>query len=273
MSKLTSFLIVLAAIVVMAPGMPASAALIASDNAADTVYNPDWDNGDNGGSGWGGGWVLSTSNGNPSNAGHFVFDSTANADGADNGNVGGASGDGDINTSSKAWGLYGNSGQTSNAVRPFSGSLNVGQGFNIDMDNGYLDGGATVGFGLQDSSGNNRLEVFFAGGNANYTVFGSAAQDSLIGYTDEGLDIDFLLTGTDSYSVKLTRKDGTTNTLTGTLGGTSGSGVSQVRLFNFNAGGAGSNNLYFNSIAVTPEPASLGVLALAGIAMLRRRNL
>src|SRR4051812_12190078 len=104
--KRTALSVVLAAIVTIGSGMSASAALLATDNAADAVYNPNWDNGDNGGTGWGGGWTLSTSNGNPSNAGHFMGSSTSNADNSDNGNVGGVASDGDINTSGTAWGMY-----------------------------------------------------------------------------------------------------------------------------------------------------------------------
>ena len=55
MIKRASLSVVLAAIVTIGCGMSASAALLATDNAADAVYSPNWDNGDNGGTGWGGG--------------------------------------------------------------------------------------------------------------------------------------------------------------------------------------------------------------------------
>ena len=61
------------------------------------------------------------------------------------------------------------------------------------------------------------------------------------------------LTGTNTYSVGITPSGGSLSTFTGTLGGTAGSGIDRVRLFNFNAGNGGNNNAFFNNIVV-PEP-------------------
>jgi hypothetical protein len=70
------------------------AANLASDDASDPAYSGGWTNGSNGGTGFGA-WQLSTF-GTP--AGHFIGNSTNNADGADDGLYNGTAGDSDINT-------------------------------------------------------------------------------------------------------------------------------------------------------------------------------
>lgn len=256
--------------------MPAigRAALVASDNASDPAYSDGWQQGDDGGTGWGGGWTINP-NPNTGNAGVFVFTSTQNGDGLDNSTFGGVTGDGDIDSiGGNAWGMYGNGGGVSEAFRPFNGALSINQTFQIDMDNGFIDsgGGQTVGMAMRDNNGNNRLEIYFQGGDANYTVNDGTEHDSLVGYGDEGMQILFLLTGTDSYMVTLTHRDGATNTLSGTLGGVAGEGITNVRLFNANAGDGSSNNLYFNNMSINtvPEPGSIGLLGAAAILALRR---
>src|SRR5688500_7994126 len=138
------------------PSTTVHAALLAVDNASDAVYAT-WDPGDNGGTGWGGGWsfrsntnaVITSTNGN---RGWFVASSTNNDNVAGDTNA-----DGDINTAgSKAWGLYSNTANTNEiyAVRPFSGALVVGQGVRMDFDNGNINTGAVVGVRLISDAGN-----------------------------------------------------------------------------------------------------------------------
>src|SRR4051812_34743929 len=115
-----------------------NAALNASDNAGN--YGGVWAG--NQGTGWGGAWVFTDS----ANSGHFIGDSTLNAGGS-----------GGINTGGDAWGLFANSGTTAEAIRPFSGALSVGQTFSLQIDQGFQQGGSTVGFGLQNSTGQNLL--------------------------------------------------------------------------------------------------------------------
>src|SRR5207248_2671982 len=120
------------------------------------------------GAGWGGSgaWTLSTGSG----SGAFYVGSSTDNDNNETASNGGN----DINTSGKAWGIY-NSGGVSDAVRNFSG-LTVGRSVSLDIDNGSING--TVGFGVQNSSGENRLEFYFHGGDANYTVNDGATHDS-----------------------------------------------------------------------------------------------
>lgn len=244
-------------------------AVNASDNAADTTYNDGWQTGDNGGSGFGA-WTLGTSN--SSNAGQFMSNSTGNADGLDNGTNGGLASDNDIDTSGRSWGMYANSGAVSFATRPFTGSLTTGQGFAADMDNGYIENGGSVGFSLLGTDALSRLTFEFTGGTAGYSVFDTSTHTSTVTYGDEGIHAAFSLLGTDSYSITITRRDGATDTITGTLGGTAGTGINAVTVFNNNAGFNGDHNAFFNSIAVTPEPASIGLLGLMGLGLLRRRR-
>jgi autotransporter-associated beta strand protein len=197
------------------------------------------------GTGWGtgNGWVLS---GTGSTA-HFIGSSTDN-DSGDTASNGGN----DINTSGKAWAIF-NNGGVADSVRTFSSPLAVGQTFSVDMDNGNIQGGGTVGLGLQTSTGQNRLEFYFAGGDTDYTVNDGSPHDSGISFTRTGVNVLVRLTGTDSYRITIKRySDNATATLTGTLEGTAGTSIAQVRLFNASAGdcgfGCNNNTLYFNNL-------------------------
>ncbi|HMP83564.1 MAG TPA: cadherin-like domain-containing protein, partial [Verrucomicrobiota bacterium] len=196
------------------------------------------------GAGWGtaNGWQLDPTS-NTGQRGFFIGDST--------GNAGGSSG---INTSGKAWGLYANSGQVASAVRNFGGAMDVGSTFQIDMDNGWIESGGTVGFGLQNSSGENVLEFYFANGQSSYTISaGSVSPAPSIGFTGDGLRIKITLTSATTYSATVeTPVGGTTyGPFTGSLlspGG--GQSITRLRLFNANAGTDAERNAYFNSISL-----------------------
>lgn len=199
----------------------------------------------NAGWGAGGGWTLNAGGG-----GFFLSSSTGN-------NVSGPSSNGgeDINTSGKAWGMYNHGGGVTEALRALNAPLQVGQSFTIDMDNGNVNSGATLGFGLRNTANNNRLEVFFIGGSANYRVSDSSGSvDSGVGFTRTGIRCRMTLTGTDAYSMTIIRFAGTstavTNTITGTLSGTAGTVIDRLRFFYASGGGYnnGDNDLYFNSI-------------------------
>lgn len=243
-----------ATLVTLSVGM-CSAAPLAADDASDTAYDDGWGTGDNGGSGFGA-WSLSNTGGN---SGHFV--------GASGNNAGGS---GNIDTGGRAWGAYANSGETADGTRPFSGPLSVGQTFSIAMDNGWI-GGGTVGFGLQNSSSQNRLEYYFVGGSPNYTIQdNSGSVDSGLGFTGDGMTVAVTLTGANSYLLTI---DGGT-AITGTLANSGG--IDRVRVFNFDAGSGGNNDAFFNSISIVPEPSSLvlvllGLFCLSAAAAERRR--
>ena len=232
--------------------LPANAANLATDNASDPVYTNGWTTSSSGGSGWGGGWQLTPAS-NTTAQGFFIGSSTSNG-GGDPGN------DGDIDTTgSKAWGIYANSGNTASATRSFSGSISVGQLFTIDMDNGYIDNGMSVGFDLQDPTGSTKFEFYFLGGDTQYRIrdAGSASEPTGIPFTDQGLQVQFILTSSTTYSlvvssVGIDGPSGLPLTYTGTLVGALP--ITRLRIWNLSSciGVGNSCAVFFNSIALFP---------------------
>ncbi len=186
-------------------------------------------------------WTVNTNGGSA-----FVGNSTTNGGGSSGG----------INSSNGvAFGLYNNSGTTTEAIRNFP-SLLVGQTVRFDMDNGWINNGNSVGVGLQNASGQNVWEIYFSGGALSYVInAGSVSPAVNIPFTVNGLRINFTLTSATTYSATIQILNGgaTYGPYTGTLlspGG--GQSITRFRAFNFNAGGDGNYNFYFNNI-VTPS--------------------
>lgn len=245
-------------------GSVACSALVASDNAGS--YSS-WANGNNQGNGFGA-WQLSPDP-NTGSAGFFIGDSANN----------GTPTSGNINTSGKAWGLYGNSGNTASAIRPFTGgALAAGQQFLIQMDNGNIQTGGTVGFGLQNSSGANRFEFYFVGGGSGYTInIGGSIINTGIGFTDDGLTLVFSQQSANDWSLSVTPAGGSTSQFSSTVSGfdLAASDISQLRLFNFNGGSVSANDAFYNNIQVVPEPTTiaLGIFGTLTVACLVVRRL
>ena len=182
-------------------------------------------------------WTINTGGG-----GAFVGNSTTNG--------GGSTG---INSSNNlAFGLYNNSTSTSEAIRNFP-SLLVGQTVRFDMDNGWLNSGS-VGVGLQNASGQNVWEIFFAGGATGYSINGSLLSPT-VPFTANGLRITFTLLTSTTYSATIQILNGgaTYGPYTGTLQSPgSGQSITRFRAFNYNAGSGANYDFYFNNI-VTPS--------------------
>ena len=196
---------------------------------------------------------------------------------ASSGGNGGSSGTftGASDIGNPSWGFFASDGELAEALFDLAGgALTVGQSVSLDIDNGNIQSGGTVGVGFQNASTGNRLEFFFVGGDSNYTYLDNGgSQDSGIGFTSSGINLSFTLTGTNTYTLDITPAGSGSTQISGTLGGTTGNGVDRIRFFNFN-GGAGSGSDFFgNNISVVPEP---GVTALflggLGIALLIRRR-
>lgn len=228
-------------------------ALMASDNAGNTAYNDGWQNGDNGGSGFGA-WTFSNTSGDGSQNGAFRSSATG-------GNQTGSQ----VSSGGSSWALYANSGQTANATRSFNGgALAVGQQLSLKMDNGWINNGNSVGFSLLNSSGANRFEFYFAGGNGAYTL-NQVGIGNLTGpgYTDSGLSVIFSQLAGNNFGLQVQVLGGSTYNYNGVL---SASDISQIRFFNYSAGGGDNYNFYFNDLAVVPEPTNvaLGIFGAVG---------
>ncbi len=219
-----------------------------ADNAGNATYNSGWSNGSNGGNNFGP-WMLSTQNNNPSTGGHFLASSTGNGDGDSNS-------DGDINSGGRAFGMYANSGDVSNAIRNFVQPLIPGTVFKLQMDNGWIESGGTVGFGLQNASGENLLEFYFRAGQSDYKYNdASNEQNTGLGFTDEGLNIEITLLTATTYALAVTRLEGGSFSTTGTLKNPAGGqAMARFRLFNANAGPDAPRNAYFNRFSVCYPP-------------------
>ncbi len=237
------------------------AAVVASDvtetGAAGDVYDNGWQTGDNGGTGFGP-WTLNASTTNTSNAGFFIGSATANGTGGS----GGA-----IDTLSESWATYANSGANTSAVRPLTGGpLQPSQTFLINMDNGNIDTGSEVGVVFQTAGGADVAKFSFTGGASNYAFNGST---STFGFTADGVRLSIKYNANNTYTFSAVRISSGT-TYTSTFARTVD--IGQVLVFNRNAGSGGTNNAYFNGLAVIPEPTSLGCLAGVGLMALRRRK-
>lgn len=248
-------------------GTPVFAAVAGIDNASNAPYSDGWQTGDNGGSGFGA-WTLSGPT-DLGQGGFFIGDSTENG-GSGTGQPGQSGG---INTAGVSFGMYANSGQTADARRPLGGDLGVGQTFTFQIDNGYLNNPGSDGISLL-AGANARFEFYFNGGDANYTINdASGAHSSGIGYTDGGLTLEFTPTSVSTYILNVTPVGGSTSTFTGSmLGAPSLADIDTFRAFDYNSSNGTPGNFYVNNLSV-PEPASLGLLMVGGLGLLRRRRL
>jgi len=252
--------LVAVALAVRAGGV-ARAAVLAHDDASDPAYNAGWTNGSNGGTGFAP-WVLIPQPAN-NGAGHFIGSSANNGDGGAN-----APPAGDIDVAGEAWGMYANGGNITEARRPFTGALSPGQHLRFFFDNGWIDDGGTDAFFL----GGDRLAFRFEGGRQNYELDDNSGPiDTGITFTDEGLLIDFALTGADTYALSVTPAGSTPRVFTGDLMGSPGVGIDAVSFFNASAGSFSQRDLFINSLAIVPEPPAAGLLAFA-VTLMRRRS-
>ncbi|MES2598439.1 MAG: hypothetical protein V4662_24100 [Verrucomicrobiota bacterium] len=245
-----------AAILVLAASLSQGATIISYTATADPAGSPDGTI-TSGGSGTANVWSTSTTG----TAGSFSADSASNGD---NSNVGGTG------AGNPAWALWSNTGGESNAVHTLAGgALSVGQGIDLDFDNGFVNSGGTVGVSLQNAAGQNLFEFFFTGGNPNYrrNDFGGVV-DTTTGFTDNGLDFSFALNSATGYTASLA---GTA--FSGSLISQTDQAIARVRVFNSsNQGNNGDNDLFFNNLAVSPEPSRLLFLALGLTLMGGRRR-
>lgn len=202
------------------------------DSASNGPYiaTMQWNDDDNGGNHWGGGWQL---DGGPS-AGHFLAHVESNQ-----------------NVGAYAWGLWAYNGGIASAVRPFNDRLNVGDTVSAVFENNWIDGGGVVGVGFQNRFGQNLFEYLFVGGDTNYLVNDSVlARKTGIPWSEQPQSITFQLTSPNNYHFTVNGS----NIITGTLAVSSETVVDRIRFFNANAGGGFERNVYVASMSVTGAP-------------------
>jgi 1,4-alpha-glucan branching enzyme len=220
-------------------------------------YSGIWSNGSQAGSGFGA-WQFSPTTNN-ANASYFIQSSVMNENGGSPGN-----GSNDINSGGVAWGIMAQNGTVANATRSFPSGLTSGQSFQIDMDNGNIISGGSVGFSLQNSSSNAVWQFYFQGGAANYTINAGSTNGTAIPFTRAGLHTTFTLTSATTYSFTVLAYTpgglagaGTTYNYNGTLLSPSGGqSITSARLFNFEAGAGTNNTAYFNNLSISGSAAS-----------------
>jgi hypothetical protein len=176
----------LASLALLAP--PAAAATPAQDDAADAAYDDGWNPGDDGGTGWGGGWVFSGT------GGFDAVTSTANGDGDGNG-------DDDIDSAGRAWCIATTGTNSVLALRGLDGALAVGERISAELDHDPLTDGA-VRFALSGTELRFRLQwngtsYVASDGDLGLLPLGSPP-------TDEGVRLEFTLTSPATYTLVLT---------------------------------------------------------------------
>jgi hypothetical protein len=205
--------------------------LLTIDSINKSSAGSSWVNGQNDNTPGMGAWNLTT---NGSSAGFFTASSDVN------------------NGGSSSWGMYASGGSNvASAVRSIN--LSIGNRLSFSMDNGYIDNGKTVGFGIQNATGENLMELYFIGGEAFYKLNDNAGPTATsIGYTSGGLDISITYTSTNTYSITITTKSGATVTYNARSFITQAGGQkpAQIRFFNAGAGSGPNYDLFFNSLAI-----------------------
>jgi hypothetical protein len=250
---------------------PALAVIVASDDASNSPYSDGWAVGDNGGTGFAAWSTINNLAGSGSGGGFVASDNGFNQIGT--------------GSPAKGFGLFGNGGGVGQAIRSFASPINVGEKFSMDMDNGFIDTGGTVGFGLQNAGGNNLVEFFFVGGESSYKVNRSGGSVATgVGFTNAGLHLELTLTDADSFELSIDRLTDGLGTNVTTVSGdlispAGGQAIARMRLFNANAGNGGDHDAFYNSFTLTAVPEASAVVffgvasVVSGVHLLRRKRI
>lgn len=227
------------------------AAALADDTASNAPYADGWQSSDNGGSGFGA-WTLSTGG----SGGHYI----------------GTTGEG-----ATSFGLFsgGNaSGDFSTASRSLTGgALTAGQTFSIDLGNTGVDptDPGEVGINLTDG-GVAVWTLQFIGGGTDWVINdGGSNFGSGQGFAaSTSLSLAFTYEGGSDYSYTFGSGSGSSFTATNTI-----SGIDGFELFSSQQGSG--ENFGANDMIVIPEPSSIIMLGLTGLAaggmtLLKRRT-
>lgn len=221
-----------------------AAAEIARDAPTNAWYGDGWHSNDNGGFGFGV-WSLAAG----ANAGHFIANSTANTN---------------LEIAPTAWGLWANSGDTASAARFFAQPMKVGGRFTLKFENHWVDSGRSVGVAWRNVLGEYLVEFLFLGGGTNYLLNDqTTSRPTGISFTENGLDLVFELTGTNTYRLSIG-----TQTIEGTLKARTNMEVRQFYVWNYSAGGGSAYDVFIADLSMW-EPAPAGTNAVDTVTIVR----
>jgi hypothetical protein len=222
-------------------------------------------------------WTVVHSGGgtSPNNYGSFLGNSANN---------GGGSGAG---AGTSAWALYDNhtyAGATGdNEIdmnHTFDSALTIGQTVSIDFDGAFADSAdpnaspprsaGEYGIRLFGPSGFTLALVFSGGDTYRYYDATSSGTAAGFGYSPDGFNFAFTLTGTNTYSAIVQAGATTLGSWTGTISGS----PDFIQVYNKSAGDGTAYDVFANNLAVVPEPASLALIACGAplLLALRRRK-
>ena len=232
---------------------------VAEDDASHSAYGTAWENGKNGGSGFGPWALTSEGSGADRHSGFFIADTKNNQD-----LLGAAKND-------KAFGVYANGTEFEQAVayRSFEKPLQVGDSFSFMMENGQFEKKfdkeeqppGSIGLVLRSSNANssvadyNKDAVFefgFYQGKGTYQIYEGSGDgaDSGVVLDDSGVAVTVTITGAGTYDLEIqTLKDKKLTKMAGRKL-KSGDPIQSFALFDRNGE---KNDAFFNQFQVTRE--------------------
>jgi hypothetical protein len=207
---------------------PVAPPAITADSTTNTVYDAGWNNGDTGGSGWLSGWNLTTFG--STNAGFFV----------------GTTNQANMSLPPRAWGLWARYGSTAEATRPFAQPMKVGDKLVLRFDNNFIDGGRSVGFGLQNANGDNLFEFLFVGGGANYLVNDTlTGRATIVPWSGSGWNLTFQIVTATEYTLTCGPYQ-----VAGRLKPFSDMSVVRFKAWNYSAGASSDFDFFLTDLAI-----------------------
>ena len=222
-----------------------------AEDSASNYSPPTWGDGTNEGFGFGA-WSLSSTG----DGGSYF------------GNVGGGAID-------PAFAIFSGGTGTSSVSRTFSSSLTAGDTFSFDLahSTNISSSGGEIGFQLINS-GDVAITWKFVGGGSAWTMNdGGAGGDFGAGQlyaANQVLQFSFTYLGNNDYSYTFGTGSGSNFTSTNTI-----SSINEFRFYSNNQGSG--DNFGVDNLTVIPEPSSIIMMALAGLAaggltVLKRRK-
>ncbi|HMP90402.1 MAG TPA: carbohydrate-binding protein [Kiritimatiellia bacterium] len=202
-----------------------------------------WTNNSNLGTGWGSGWALNAFG----TAGHFIGTTAGNPN---------------LTIATHGFGLWSQLDDLSEAIRPFTSPLTAGQTFRATIQNNWImENQQGVGVSLRNSNGDSLIQFYFNGGDAEYTVEDAlGGRDSGIGWTSQGLTVEFSILSSTSYVLKIGNEE---------IPGVYNGSLDQARFWNY-SGGPGSNyDFFFSSLSVLSEGSGEGISTSATVVIVR----